>query len=133
MRWWIALLCVIFTSLTSVYAGVSDSSGYIWTPDGRYVSNMGASGEFDTARSYGMLSMGNSCTVEGRLSHPDKSKAIFLLKVTQVDGESCPNVSQIFVHIVDGYAVRALGNASKIKVTHRLQTGKVNFSGIYEF
>lgn len=128
------LLCALLTVTQSVCAGVSDGAGHIWTPDGRYTSNRaGADAEFNTRLSYGALTMGNACSVEGRLTRPNKSKPTFVLKVTGADGVSCPNVQRIFITIVDGYAVRAFGNASKIKISHASQKGKVNFSGTYLF
>lgn len=118
--------------MNTALAANSDGRGHIWTPQGVY-DKMGTTAKLFADRKQGSLEMGNGCFVSGSLTQAGKGKPLYILKVGEQDGMACPDVKEYSITILDGPAIRAVGNASKIRIQHRVQQGQADFSGVYTF
>ncbi len=113
----------------------SDGQGRTWTPDGAYRSKS-ADAKLDSSGGVSELVAGNACTITGKIVR-SAGRPEFQFVGKSADGLGCPGSSgsalNATITVLDGPGVRALGNASKLRILHKSRKGKVNFSGVYEF
>jgi len=113
----------------------TDSTGRYWTPDGIYESSGMTTASLRSEGGQSVLRDGNGCSLSGRLK-PAGSQGVWHFVPLESDGMSCPNVSNgwvVTLYVIDGPGVRALGNASRVRLHHPEQNGRSNFSGEYNF
>ena len=117
--------------------GTSDGRGHVWTPDGKYsIKKLYLDAVLDSSGGESKLDAGNGCIMTGRLT-PIAGKPAWLFTATGADGIACPDVpgpgATATITTLNGPAVNAAGNASKISIAHKGQKGRQSFSGVYTF
>lgn len=115
------------------HADPTDGAGRTWPPKGAYLQKNGPfSAFFAPAGGLATLNAGNGCILEGRL-RPIKNEPAFTFTVTGSDGAFCPRVQSVRVTVLHGPAVKLVGNAKLLRISHHAQNKRVNFTGIYAF
>jgi hypothetical protein len=132
----ILLLAPFAAAMPLLPSSTDDGRGHVWTPDGKYET--AKTGFTATLRSQGVstFEVGNHCILEGKLTRIP-NKAAWRFAGTSADGIGCPDTpgpaSNMELLILDGPAVRAEGNASRIRVKHASQKRRMSFSGVYRY
>lgn len=112
----------------------ADVQGRGWTPEGIYRhQGTAVQATLSADKGQGTLSAGNGCVLAGALSAEPQGGGHYLLVVDDRDGMGCPDAVQYRIRVVGGPAIRALGNAETLEITHDAQAGRVTWSGTYQF
>ena len=127
---------ILAAASLSASADPADSSGRFWTPDGIYEQpSTGMKAELRSRGGKSTLRAWNDCVLTGTLKKSDRGD-IYNFAPTDADGMGCPDNVRgrtAIIQIMDGPGVRAVGNASQLRIYHRGQAKRVDFSGTYEF
>lgn len=114
----------------------------VWIPNGTYINqDIGFKLEVDFKRKH--VSIGsNICYVSGKLTQPNKSKGIFLVKHIDTDGIICPHIKTLTITALDGLNLDTRNGARTVKVSHQIDNSgieyepyshreRANFNGYY--
>jgi hypothetical protein len=127
---------LLIAACCSASAEPADSRGRFWTPDGVYESSStGMNAELRSRGGKSLLRAGNDCVLIGTLKKTERGD-VYNFSPTEADGMGCPDNLRgrtAVIHVMDGPGVRAAGNASQLRIYHRGQAKRVDFSGTYEF